>query len=696
MAVTHSLSSFSPSLSFIVPKLLFFKPGNRFPVVSCTSPKTTASLSTEQEVLKAVVESDGNTLPCVRTYENDLARLSLVGAVGFNQALTAAAADGGQAASEHVMSGLPAMVVETVYPGPTNERATVSTRLFLPARKVEEKAKRLRKSLSKDVLYGTTSKNILAMTFRQVVMQQLLKFELVLFRPGAERDMEDLENPRKVPASFTLSSSDEWVISILAEVVCISALQSTERHFLNNSLDEIIENAKSLLETFNSTKENVNPVKVRPKHNWWSSSAYSKLEKIGGPDFCAWTSEYVPAYKLQIDASRFKDVKFDGWRNCAENRWEILLTHSQMVGLADVLDMYYEDIFTLPSKQLSCEAVVNYTNLSSKKVRGLWFVKDPGANNLLLGNYSFLKILSVTLASGIFLVAISALGQFFLPHLYKGDKYPRQNRLLPSSQTEPATHQLADAAKLEEFCVSIVKRIKDAFDWRGDIMTEKSIGAWIGGKPNYLKLTHEDDSSNGENSTDSAPSEKMDADMKSSVQDIASYQVVLSTDGKIIGFQPTSRVGVNHWAANPLARELYGGKKLAPGFIEPNLKIRLPNEIVLIELLMSVNSDSCFALARPIQIPVDGPVVPEPPSITLEEQWETLLAGFKAKSLVFCAFGSECIMQKAQFQELVLGFELTGSPFFAALKPPMGHDTIESALPQDFQGVRGRRYIHGG
>ncbi|XP_031284088.1 uncharacterized protein LOC116142819 isoform X2 [Pistacia vera] len=620
MAVTHSLSSFSPSFSFIVPKLLFFKPGNRFPVVSCTSPKTTASLSTEQEVLKAVVESDGNTLPCVRTYENDLARLSLVGAVGFNQALTAAAADGGQAASEHVMSGLPAMVVETVYPGPTNERATVSTRLFLPARKVEEKAKRLRKSLSKDVLYGTTSKNILAMTFRQVVMQQLLKFELVLFRPGSERDMEDLENPRKVPASFTLTSSDEWVISILAEVVCISALQSTERHFLNNSLgktsrsffprfwkpkkiiskdssiviyklfeDEIIENAKSLLETFNSTKENVNPVKVRPKHNWWSSSAYSKLEKIGGPDFCAWTSEYVPAYKLQIDASRFKDVKFDGWRNCAENRWEILLTHSQMAGLADVLDMYYEDIFTLPSKQLSCEAVVNYTNLSSKK-----------------GNYSFLKILSVTLASGIFLVAISALGQFFLPHLYKGDKYPRQNRLLPSSQTEPAIHQLADAAKLEEFCVSIVKRIKDAFDWRGDIMTEKSIGAWIGEKPNYLKLTHEDDSSNGENSTDSAPSEKMDADMKSSVQDIASYQVVLSTDGKIIGFQPTSRVGVNHWAANPLARELYGGKKLAPGFIEPNLKIRLPNEIVLIELLMSVNSDSCFALARPIQIPVDG------------------------------------------------------------------------------------------
>lgn len=79
--------------------------------------------------MQAVVESDGKTLPCVRTYENDLVQLSLFGAVGFDQALTAAAADGGQAANEHVVSGIPAMVVETVFPGPSGERATISTRL---------------------------------------------------------------------------------------------------------------------------------------------------------------------------------------------------------------------------------------------------------------------------------------------------------------------------------------------------------------------------------------------------------------------------------------------------------------------------------------------------------------------------------------------------------------------------------------
>lgn len=40
---------------------------------------------------------------------------------------------------------------------------------------------------------------------------------------------------------------------------------------------------------------------------------------------------------------------------------------------------------------------------------------------------------------------------------------------------------------------------------------------------------------------------------------------MMSSDGKIIGFQPTNRVAVNNWAANPLAKELYGGKKLSPG-----------------------------------------------------------------------------------------------------------------------------------
>ncbi|KAK2642324.1 hypothetical protein Ddye_024087 [Dipteronia dyeriana] len=92
-----------------------------------------------------------------------------------------------------------------------------------------------------------------------------------------------------------------------------------------------------------------------------------------------------------------------------------------------------------------------------------------------------------------------------------------------------------------------------------------------------------------------------------------------------------------------------------------------------------------------------GPVLPEPPRSVLEAKWDKLLGGFKAKSLIYCAFGSECTMKKDQFQELLLGFELSGFPFLAALKPPMGCETIESALPEGFEErVKGRGFVHGG
>ncbi|KAG2687743.1 hypothetical protein I3760_09G064700 [Carya illinoinensis] len=620
MPVLQSLSHLNPlvpvrprthfpkPLNFVT-KLPLKTPGNALPVLSCSSPKSLPA--TEQEVLQAVVESDEKTLPCVRTYENNLARLTLVGSVDLEQALTAAAADGGEAAAEHIDSGVPAMVVETVFPGPSDKRSTVSTRLFLPARRVKEKAKKLRRSISKDMLESTTSRNILAMTFRQVVLQQIYNFELVVFSPGSERNMKDLENPREVLESFSLTSSDERVISVLAEAFCIFALQSNERHFIDNILgntssnffrwfrkprrvaskdssviiyklfeDEIIENAKILLEKFNSTKNNLKPKETESKHYWWMPSGHVELEKIGGPEFSAWTSEYIPAYKLQIDADRLNTIDFKGWKNYEQSRWEVLLTHSQMVGLAETLDMYYEDVYSLPNKQLSCGMVASFANLSNKK-----------------RSSSIFKMLSVSLATGVFLVIISALGQLGLPYLSKGGTYRVEGGSLPSSEVDYALNMSLDATELEAFCISIVKKMKDAYGWPGEILTETSIGAWTGELPPYLRMVSEADSI-GEG-IPTAALEKIDAEMKISAQYIASYQVVLSIDGKIIGFQPLSRVAINHWAANPLAKELYGGKKLSPGFVEPGLKVHHPNELVVLELLVSVNPDACFALARP-------------------------------------------------------------------------------------------------
>ncbi|KAL6282399.1 hypothetical protein ACE6H2_013328 [Prunus campanulata] len=97
------------------------------------------------------------------------------------------------------------------------------------------------------------------------------------------------------------------------------------------------------------------------------------------------------------------------------------------------------------------------------------------------------------------------------------------------------------------------------------------------------------------------------------------------------------------------------------------------------------------------QVILAGPVVPESPTTELDEKWAKWFDGFEAKTVIYCAFGSECILNKAQFQELLLGFELTGLPFFAALKPPKGVESIEAALPEGFEErVQGRGIVHGG
>ncbi|KAH7533158.1 cyanidin 3-O-galactoside 2''-O-xylosyltransferase FGGT1 [Ziziphus jujuba] len=104
-------------------------------------------------------------------------------------------------------------------------------------------------------------------------------------------------------------------------------------------------------------------------------------------------------------------------------------------------------------------------------------------------------------------------------------------------------------------------------------------------------------------------------------------------------------------------------------------------------------------LEREFKKPVllSGPAIPEPPTSALEERWAEWLGGFKTGSVVYCAFGSECTLKKEQFQELVLGFELSGLPFLAALKPPFGCQSIEEGLPDGFEErVKERGVVHGG
>ncbi|XP_043687507.1 cyanidin 3-O-galactoside 2''-O-xylosyltransferase FGGT1-like [Telopea speciosissima] len=98
---------------------------------------------------------------------------------------------------------------------------------------------------------------------------------------------------------------------------------------------------------------------------------------------------------------------------------------------------------------------------------------------------------------------------------------------------------------------------------------------------------------------------------------------------------------------------------------------------------------------KPVML--SGPILPEPPSIGLDEKWSKWLDRFKPRSVIFCSFGSECIMKKDQYQELLLGFELTGMPFLVALKPPVEAETTQDGLLEGFEErVIGRGVVEGG
>lgn len=79
---------------------------------------------------------------------------------------------------------------------------------------------------------------------------------------------------------------------------------------------------------------------------------------------------------------------------------------------------------------------------------------------------------------------------------------------------------------MEAFCTSVVKRIKDALGWSGEIIAESNVGVWTGKLPSYLRMVVEDNSNYEDISTISSPSENIDAEMKTSAQDIATYQVI--------------------------------------------------------------------------------------------------------------------------------------------------------------------------
>ncbi|GLT41782.1 hypothetical protein SLA2020_158250 [Shorea laevis] len=80
-----------------------------------------------------------------------------------------------------------------------------------------------------------------------------------------------------------------------------------------------------------------------------------------------------------------------------------------------------------------------------------------------------------------------------------------------------------------------------------------------------------------------------------------------------------------------------------------------------------------------------GHLLPEIQSTQLEEKWARWLSKYEPGSVVYCALGTQITFERDQFQELLLGFELSGQPFLFVAKPPGGCATVEEAFPEGFQ-----------
>ncbi|KAI4963206.1 hypothetical protein ZWY2020_016989 [Hordeum vulgare] len=514
----------------------------------------------EREGNRAAELDRGRVIPIARCYEAGLARLEVSGAARREQAVAAAAAaDGGAAAEAHLAAGSEAMVMEAFLPG---AGGAASTRVILQAKEVKEKATKIRKDFGDDIFSEneSDSESILAMALKQVVMQKLSNYRLEIFSPASGRDFQDWSKPRKVPVDFSISSSDAKLLSALAEAIFSCVIEDTEKSYLGAQA-VVANNARRCLESFNLTKSSHEV--GRSKNAWWPAPKYGRLAEIGGPDFILWAHEFVPSYKLHVNANAFENTKLDGCHELANNRWE--------VELGNVVDMYFEDQFTIPGKTFR-----SHWNAEPSKIR---------RNNGYLNNlFSFLAGSSV-----IFIVGVVA--QLCWPQSLKGKRLFMGSSPTSSSQSYYSDVHSLDNSKVRGYCISVVKKIKDSCGCPGDIVVDENIGAWIGELPDCFKAINlgdnaaSDDAQHsgivikenknplGSTPTEMASHQEQNDNTQESLQNIASFQVVMSEEGKLVAF------------------------------LEPRLKIPRPANVVPIELLMSVNSESFFALARPVQDP---------------------------------------------------------------------------------------------
>ncbi|KAK3035009.1 hypothetical protein RJ639_033387 [Escallonia herrerae] len=99
-------------------------------------------------------------------------------------------------------------------------------------------------------------------------------------------------------------------------------------------------------------------------------------------------------------------------------------------------------------------------------------------------------------------------------------------------------------------------------------------------------------------------------------------------------------------------------------------------DVIAIRTCQEVEGPMCDYIGNQYgkKVLLTGPVLPEPPKVPLEDRWAKWLDSFVHGSVIFCALGSQWVLEKNQFQELILNTRLLAEELKVAVEVERDED----------------------
>ena len=308
-----------------------------------------------------------------RTYRKSLASLRVTGEALSLQVNAALAADGGRTAAQELAQGKTMLVIETYNPGRFSEGSIVSTKLQAPTLSVLKRAKLMPKK-EKQL---SPSGRAFAIAFQAVRLLKLSKFELCFFKPGT---MKGIDEYKEGDVVGFLEVFDASTLSEIAKGVCSYALASVKDNaeqrvnvkgfgsklFQNwqKVKHTTVETSSVKISTLTESEVLAHVEKIvqekslvgasmglRQHRSWWDRPVATQAVVKTGVD-AQLVDEFVPAHALKFKLPS-NNLEAVGLQKTDDTSCTIHLTHTQMMDLADVLDLYCGDPYTGSGESVS-------------------------------------------------------------------------------------------------------------------------------------------------------------------------------------------------------------------------------------------------------------------------------------------------------------------------------------------------------